>query len=64
MITTNFEKIFLNTPDPFPSILGQEVTKRHIKSALLMQRHIILIGPPGIGKTTLAKNISKNFPYL
>ncbi|MBS3127976.1 ATP-binding protein [Candidatus Woesearchaeota archaeon] len=64
MITTNFEKIFLNTPDPFPSILGQEVTKRHIKSALLMQRHIILIGPPGIGKTTLARNIAKSLPDL
>lgn len=43
----------------FPSIIGQTWVKEQIKSALLCNRHIILIGPPGIGKTTLAKSIAE-----
>jgi MoxR-like ATPase len=42
----------------FNEIIGQEQVKVSLKSALLSDRHIILVGPPGIGKTTLAKNIS------
>ncbi len=59
----HFQKTFLQE-DPFTDILGQERTKKQLKSALLMKRHVIILGPPGIGKTTLAKNISKLLPAL
>jgi magnesium chelatase subunit I len=50
--------------DPFTSILGQQGIKNHIKSALLANRHIIVVGQPGIGKTTLAKNIAALLPEI
>jgi magnesium chelatase subunit I len=52
------QKKLLET-DPFKEIIGQQEEKDQIKSALLSNRHIILVGSPGIGKTTLAKNISE-----
>lgn len=45
--------------DAFSDILGQDNVKDEVRSALIMDRHIIIVGQPGIGKTTLAKNISK-----
>jgi len=48
----------------FSDILGQDDVKKQLKSALLMNRHVIIVGSPGIGKTTLAKNVSRMLPKI
>jgi magnesium chelatase subunit I len=57
-----FTDVFLKEDDPFSDILGQDEVKSQLKSALISERHILIVGPPGIGKTTLAKNIAKLLP--
>lgn len=50
--------------NPFQKILGQEKAKKQLISALLMDRHVLILGNPGIGKTTLAKNIAEILPDI
>jgi len=50
--------------DPFQRILGQTKAKKQLISALLTDRHVLILGNPGIGKTTLAKNISEILPDI
>ena len=51
--------LFLKKEDAFTDILGQDNVKNQMKSALIMGRNVIIVGAPGIGKTTLAKNLAK-----
>ena len=59
MISNELNKALLQEKDSFADIIGQHDVKGALKSALLANRHIVLVGPPVIGKTTLAKNIAK-----
>lgn len=61
-------KQVLSSDDVFTTIVGLHHVKKELKSALLSRRHIIIQGPPGVGKTTLSKNVAqilgKNTPFI
>src|SRR3989338_3303465 len=60
-----YEKIkdkLLQEEEIFTDIIGQEHVKQQLKNTLLANRHVLIMGSPGIGKTTLAKSLSSIVP--
>lgn len=59
MLDENLKEKLMQKEDCFADIIGQKEAKQNLKSALLTERNIIIVGAPGVGKTTLAKNVAK-----
>ncbi|MGM5483808.1 MAG: AAA family ATPase [Nanobdellota archaeon] len=68
MVDNNNKDVFeylmkkLPNEDIFKDIIGLDEVKKQINSALSIGRNIILVGPPGCGKTTFAKCVASALP--
>ncbi len=48
--------------DPIERVIGQDNAVSKVKLAIRQRRHLLLVGPPGIGKSMLAMGLAAHLP--
>ncbi len=50
--------------DALGAIMGQEEAKERLLASILAGHHVLIEGPPGVGKTTLSKHLASILPPI
>ncbi|MBN2250460.1 MAG: ATP-binding protein [Candidatus Altiarchaeota archaeon] len=48
--------------NPIERVVGQERAVEKVKIAIMQRRHLLFVGPPGIGKSMIAQALALNLP--